>query len=80
MILADLITFLKIGSNIILAVLGFISFEEVYQPNASFRDSLIIQSTQVNSVELIPQIDSDKPDNTYYASWIYFSHENKREN
>lgn len=80
MILADVITFLKIGSNIILAVLGFISFEDVYQPNAESKDSLINQSKQVNSVELILQTESTKPDKIYYASWIYFSNEDKNEN
>lgn len=76
MVLADLITYLKIGSNIILAVLGFISFEDLYQPYANQRDGLIIHPKTVNSVELIPQSELNKLDNIYYANWIYFTQEN----
>lgn len=77
MILVDVITFLKIGSNIILAVLGFISFEDVYQPNAESKDSLTNQSKRVNCVELIPQTESGKSKNIYYANWIYFTYDKK---
>lgn len=76
MLMADIITFLKIGSNIILAILGFISFEDVYNKNVNDVDSLFIQPKYENCVELIPQTELNTQNKTYYANWIYFTQEN----
>ena len=77
MILTNFFTITKYGVNIILAVLGFISFEDVNQQSSSKIDQNIPVIEHVNYVDELRVDEQSTSNNLYYADSFYFINENK---
>jgi len=75
MILANFFTVLKYGANIILAVLGFISFEDLNQKSSRNFDQNISVVEHVNFVEELRMDEQTASKKMYYADNFYFTNE-----
>ena len=75
MILANLITIAKYGINIFLAILGFISFDDINQKTINNIDQNNPTIENVNYVESLQEGDYSLSKSLYYADQFYFDTE-----